>query len=294
MKRTTKNFFTGVIIAIMLITGFMPIRSVAQEKAKRSTADCLASQDFVKIPTTKYLHIDFVVPKSHKTDYAFQISDIKIVGQSDNNRLQAPKELLSDITTELRNDSLIIKLDMRDKKWWTYRTSTQKVNKMIGSLLTIYVSPGILSISSTKQVLRTPLAIDMYRLSSPNLDINLYDCMLSIQGSKLDRLCISNAHTGIFLDQVFSDYFSIKDRPASLYNRTVQTKANPNLKKKMYVFTIVKRRLCKIGTLDITYYNDIKLGKLNDIKVLRKKALNSSAHVDYISTGNVQIEEIKN
>lgn len=294
MKRTTKKSFTGAIIAIMLFIGFMPIYSMAQETTKRTTADFLASQDFMKIPRTKHLHIDFVVPESHKSDCAFQISDINIVGQSDNNRLQAPKELLPDITTELRDDSLIIKLDMRDKKWWTYRTSSQRINKMIGSLLTIYISSGIQSISSTKQVLRTPLAISMFRLSSSNLDINLYDCMLSIQGSRLDRLSISNAHTGIFLDQVFSDYFSIIDRPASLYNRTVQTKANPNMKKKMYVFTIVKRKFCKIGTLDITYNNDMKLGELNDIKVLRKKALNSSAHVYYISTDNVQIEEIKN
>lgn len=299
MKRSTILSFAGAIITVVAIIGFVAYYSNAHEekcaKERNSTADFLAIQDYMKIPTTKYLHIDYLVPPSHIDDYAFQISDIKILGSGDGSRLQAPKELFSYIRAEQRGDSLVVKLDMRDKKWWTRRNSVQFKNKKIGPLLTLRVNKDIKGISSSKHVLRTPLTINVDSLESSNIKFNLYDCMLFLENSQLGHVCIENPHTVLMLKNIKANFVSISDRIDSTYNRTIQTKADPYSKKMRYtVRTTVSRRNCKIDTLETRYNNQMIFRKLNDIKVFRWKALNDSADVKFTMTEGVKIEHIKN
>lgn len=296
MKRTTILSFAGAIITVVAIIGFVAYYSNAHEKRLikeiNNTADYLADQGFMEMPTNKYLYIDYIVPESHKTNPAYQAADIKIVGVRSNARLQASKKLLPYIYTEQQGDTTIVKVDMRDKKWWIKRSSLRRRNQMIGSLLTIYVPEDVQSISSTKQILRTPLAMNLYLVKSNNLDVNLYGCTLYAEDAQVGHLNISNPHTAVLMENVHSKFTSIKDRPDSLYNRTVQCKANPNMKRKMRVFTNVRRRNCSIDTLQTIFHNRMQVGSLDDIKVFRWKALNDSANVKFTPSEGTKIESI--
>lgn len=296
MKRTTILSFAGAIITVVAIIGFVAYHSNAHEercaKERNNTADYLADQGFMEMPTTKYLHIDYIVPESNKTDPVHQAADIKIVGVSTDARLQASKKLLPYIHTAQLGDTTIVKVDMRDKKWWIKRCGLRRKNQMIGSLLTIYVPENVQNISSTKQILRTPLAMKLYSLKSNNLDVNLYGCMLYVEDSQVARLNISNPHLGVLMENIHSKFTSIKDRPDSLYNRTAQTKANPNMKRKIKISTYVRRRNCSIDTLQTIFHNRMQVGSLDDVKVFRWKALNDSVNVKFTPSEGNKIESI--
>ncbi len=232
--------------------------------------DFLSNKDSMELPKVKHIHVEHI--KDSDKAGEFLLSSIEFVPSKDGNKLYACSQVLDNIKTEIDGDTLILKLDLSNKKlrseiWQSVDKNIEKT-----SLLTVAIDKDVVNISSNKAGFKQPIYYLFKGFTLPHFTVKMNNSHVVLAECTMGQLEVSCV-LSLDLRHVKAEILKIMDssKDNSLHLQSDQS---------------------GIDTLEAKVHQKIFIANTKDIKYIQWEALQEDATIQVTLNKGQTLEEV--